>query len=107
MDTMGALLQHMRDYRQDLEEVTREISLIREKATLERERVFGRLDRIDLALEEIKAKMAEPVQFTFGHFWGALWVKAGFGIGMTIASMKLPDAAAARLFELTKLLIGG
>jgi hypothetical protein len=107
MDIMGALLQHMRDYRQDLEEVTREISLIREKATLERERVFSRLDRIDQTLDEIKEAMAKPVQFTFGHFWSALWVKAGFGIGMTLASMKLPDAAAARLFEFTKLLIGG
>jgi hypothetical protein len=106
MDTMGALLQHMRDYRQDLEEVAREISQLRERAGTERERVFSRLDRIDLTLDEMKAKIAEPTVFTFNHFWGALWVKVGFGLGMTIASMKLPDEAAARLIELTKLLTG-
>lgn len=103
---MGALLQHMRDYRQDLEEISREISRMRERAGTERERVFSRLDRIDLMLDEIKAKMAEPVQFTFSTFWGTLWVKIGFGLGMTLASLKLPDEAAARLIELTKLLTG-
>ncbi len=106
MDTMAALLQHMRDYRDDLEQITREISAIREKSARERGRLINRLDRIDKTLEEIKTKMAEPVQFTFGAFWGATWTKVGFGLGMTLASLKLPDEAAKQLIELAGLFLG-
>jgi hypothetical protein len=95
--TLTALLQHMRDYREDLESIRHDISQQRERSSRERERSQQRLSNIERTLAEIKVKMAEPIQFHFSHLWNTFFLKLGFGIGMTFASLKLPDEVAAQL----------
>ncbi len=107
VDPVGALLQHMRDSRGELERITRELSLLRERLAMEREKTLSRLANIERAIGDLKIQIAKPVEFKFSHLWQAAWIKMAFGIGMTIASMKLPDEAAARLFGLVKFLGAG
>jgi hypothetical protein len=106
MDLMAALLQHMRDYREDSESIRHDLSQLRERSSRERERIHQRLANIERVLAEIKVKQAEPVEFTLGHLWNTFFLKLGFGVGMTIASLRLPDEVAGRLLGLVGKLVG-
>ena len=106
MDLTEALLRHLRDYHEDQEEIRRDISQLRERSSRERERIQQRLMNIERVLAEVKIKMAEPVEFHFSVLWRTFWVKAAFGIGMTIASLRLPDEVAVQLLGVIAKLVG-
>lgn len=107
MDTSTEfLLQHLRDSRETMDRQSRDLASLRERSARERERVANRLSQIEKAIVSLEAKLNQPVTFTFGHLWNHVWLKVGFGIGMTIASLKLPEEAAARLIKLAELFVG-
>jgi hypothetical protein len=108
MDKYGeALFRHLREHSQDIAGIMRELHHLDQEYVREHNKVLVRLDSIERDLREIKAKMAEPVTFTFSHLRQVPLIQAAFAIGATIGALRLPEESANFLISLAKLFLGG